>query len=294
MDKDIAIKAGKKCDFILKSYAKIEKEKDKFIVNILKYNNEKYTLKPDVVVGADGVKSLSAKISNIKGSREILSSCQLEFVNVDIDDDFVHIFFNKNYSEHFFTWIIPLGKDRVRVGLLDKGDSYRKLMNFINNNKVAKELLSNATPVEFSSGALPIGYMDSVKNNLILVGDAACHVKPITGGGIYFSALAGKIAGKIITEYLNDNKNLVEYDKLWKDKFGKEIKEGLKFRKIFLGLSNKDFETIFRVIKDSEIIEYINEYGNMDWQVEILKNISIKLFKKDKFLFLKILKDIIF
>ncbi|ACV24407.1 geranylgeranyl reductase family protein [Methanocaldococcus fervens] len=294
MDKDIAIRAGKKCDFLLKAYGEIEKDKKGYKVKI-SHLGEKIYLNPEVVVGADGSKTITGKKLGLVNNknREILSSCQFEMVNADCDDDFVYVFLDKRYSERFFTWIIPMGDDRVRVGLLDRGNCYNKLMKFINENETAKEILKNATITEFSSGSLPIGYLErSVKDNVLLVGDAACHVKPLSGGGLYFGAVGGKIAGEIISRYLNGEiDNLELYDKKWKEEFGNEIKNSLIIRKLFLKLKNDTLDEIIGKLKTkSELIDYINKYGDMDRQASLI----IKVLKIFRFwMGFKILKDLL-
>lgn len=276
MDKDIAIRASKKCDFLLKAYGKIEKDKNGYKVKIT-HLGEEINLNPKVIVGADGSKSITGKklglVSN--KNREILSSCQFEMVNAQCDEDFVYVFLDKRYSERFFTWIIPMGKDRVRVGLIDKGNCYNKLMKFINENKMAKEILKNATITEFSTGSLPIGYLDKTfKDNVLLVGDAACHVKPLSGGGLYFGAIGGKIAGEVISKYLNDEIDGLElYNKRWKEKFGSEIKNSLRVRKIILKLGNDTLDEMIGKLGKSELIDYINKYGDMDRQASLIMRI---------------------
>ena len=276
MDKDIAIRASKKCDFLLKAYGEIEKDKNGYKVKIT-HLGEEINLNPKVIVGADGSKSITGKklglVSN--KNREILSSCQFEMVNAQCDEDFVYVFLDKRYSERFFTWIIPMGKDRVRVGLIDKGNCYNKLMKFINENKMAKEILKNATITEFSTGSLPIGYLDKTfKDNVLLVGDAACHVKPLSGGGLYFGAIGGKIAGEVISKYLNGEIDSLElYDKRWKEKFGSEIKNGLRVRKIILKLGNDTLDEMIGKLGKSELIDYINKYGDMDRQASLIMRV---------------------
>ncbi len=276
MDKDIAIRASKKCDFLLKAYGEIEKDKNGYKVKIT-HLGEEINLNPKVIVGADGSKSITGKklglVSN--KNREILSSCQFEMVNAQCDEDFVYVFLDKRYSERFFTWIIPMGKDRVRVGLIDKGNCYNKLMKFINENKMAKEILKNATITEFSTGSLPIGYLDKTfKDNVLLVGDAACHVKPLSGGGLYFGAIGGKIAGEVISKYLNGEIDSLElYDKRWKEKFGSEIKNGLRVRKIILKLGNDSLDEMIGKLGKSELIDYINKYGDMDRQASLIMRV---------------------
>ncbi len=292
MDKDIAIRASKKCDFLLKAYGEIEKNKNSYYVKI-NHLGEDIILYPKVIVGSDGSKSITGKklglVNNKK--REILSSCQFEMVNANCDDNFVYVFLDKKYSKNFFAWIIPMGNDRVRVGLVDKGNCYNKLLKFINENKFAREILEKATITEFSTGSLPIGYLDkTVKDNVLLVGDAACHVKPLSGGGLCFGAIGGRIAGEVITKYLNgDIEGLELYDKLWKESFGKEIKRGLLLRNVFLKLENDTLDKIIEKLAKSDLIDYINNYGDMDIQTPLI----MKIFKSLSFdLGFRILKDL--
>ena len=293
MDKDIATRAAKKCDFLLKAYGEIEKDKDGYKVKI-SHLDENIVLKPKVIVGADGAKSITGKKLGLVNSknREILSSCQFEMVNVEVDDDFVYVFLDRRYSERFFTWIIPMGKDRVRVGLIDKGNCYNKLMKFITEHEIAKEILRNATITEFSTGSLPIGYLDrAFKDNVLLVGDAACHVKPLSGGGLYFGAIGGKIAGEIISKYLNGEiDSLTPYNKKWKDAFGSEIKNGLRVRKFLLKLGEDTLDELIGKLARSDLIDYINKHGDMDRQASL----AIKVLKSLDFgLGIKILRDLL-
>ncbi|AIJ05215.1 geranylgeranyl reductase [Methanocaldococcus bathoardescens] len=293
MDKDIAIRVSKKCDFLLKAYGEIEKDKNDYKVKITHLGEEIY-LNPKVIVGADGSKSITGKKLGLVNNknREILSSCQFEMVNANVDEDFVYVFLDKRYSERFFTWIIPMGKDRVRVGLIDKGNCYNKLMKFINENEIAKEILRNATIIEFSSGSLPIGYLErTVKDNVLLAGDAACHVKPLSGGGLYFGAMGGKIAGEVISKYLNGEISRLEiYDKKWKEKFGNEIKNGIRIRKIFLKLGNDTLDEIIGKLAKSDLIEYINNHGDMDKQASL----AMKILKSLDFgIGFRILRDLL-
>ncbi|EHP84820.1 geranylgeranyl reductase family protein [Methanotorris formicicus] len=283
MDKDIAIRASKHADFLLKTYGRIKIEKNKYKL-ILNHMGEEFEIFPKIIIGSDGTKSTIGKSIGLinNKNREILSSCQFEMVDVDIDDDFVHVFIDKDYSREFFIWIIPMGKDRVRVGLCDKGNCYKKLVDFINNHPIAKEMLKNATTTEFSVGALPIGYSKTVKDNVLLVGDAAGQVKPLTGGGLYYGARCAKICGEIVDKYLSNDYDLdylKNYEKLWKREIGREIDIGLKIRKIFLKMNNNQIEKILNFIKNSGLIEYINEHGDMDKPSYVVKHVFENYFK---------------
>jgi len=316
MDKDIAIRASKNknVDILLKAHGKlfnITKHENKnknvnknvndkyfkkckywnkntnnnnFYGLLINHFGKKYEVHPNIIVGADGAKSCLRKSANIVSKREILSGAQLEMVNVsNIDDDFVYVFYDRKYCKDFFIWIIPMGKDRVRVGLCDRGNTYNKLLRFIEYHPVASEFLKDAVPVEFSVGALPIGTVEtSVKNNLILVGDAAGQVKPLSGGGLYYGAKSAKICAKIINEYLLNNhplNYLKTYDYLWRKDIGSEIDFGIKFRKILKNINDKYMDMLLEFIINNNLIDIINKKGDMDNPSTIVEDLFKKFIK---------------
>ncbi|MCS3922714.1 geranylgeranyl reductase family protein [Methanococcus voltae PS] len=294
MDKDIAKRALKNNNItlMLKSHGKILNANldanSKYNIEIKNnLKDEKYLFSPEIIVGADGVKSGIGKSLNMHKKRQIVTGAQIEYTNVsNIDSDFVNVFYDKRYSKNFFTWIIPTGKDRVRVGMCDTSNALHKLNNFINTNENAKEILKGATPVEYSIGAIPIGYSSkSVLKNVMLVGDAVNQVKPLSGGGLYFGAKCAKLCAKTINNY-NTNPNadlgyLKVYDDLWKSEIGKEINYGLKMSYLMNKLNNKNIGRILKYVNDKNLVDYINANGKMDEPSIILKKIvEASLFGK--------------
>lgn len=283
MDKDIAVRASKNVDILLKSYGKIKNSNNSSNTNKIMHNLEimhmgdTFEISPEIIIGADGIRSTIGRSLNMHDKkREIISGVQIEFVNAKVDDDFVYVIYDKKYSEKFFTWIIPLGNDRVRVGMCDSNNSYNKLMDFVENNPVAKEILKNATPVEFICGAIPIGYSKSVKNNVMLVGDSAGQVKPLSGGGLYYGAKCGKICADTINQYFEGNYGiefLKNYEKNWKSEISSEIDKNIKIRKILNMINNDKLDRIFDFINKNNLVEFINEKGDMDNPSTVVKPI---------------------
>jgi flavin-dependent dehydrogenase len=93
---------------------------------------------------------------------------------------------------------------------------------------------------------------------LVLCGDAAGFINPITGEGIYYAMVSGQIASKVITDGLKQKnlsqKFLSRYQTLWYDDFGKDLK--------LLGRFNyqwgKDSEKIVRLFtRDKKFAQLI-------------------------------------
>src|SRR5437016_14366629 len=96
-----------------------------------------------------------------------------------------------------YIWIFPKGKGTANVGIGLKGSGAKSLLdkcsqdhpNVFNHSKIER---SQAAPV-------PVGgeVEDYVTDNMMLCGDAAGQVIPLTGAGIHTSIVAGKIAGGV-------------------------------------------------------------------------------------------------
>jgi len=153
----------------------------------------------------------------------------------------------------FFVWIIPEGDGVIRLGVIaEDGPSELK--------KVMKEKKIKGEIIERLAGIIPVGLCQSIYKNVVVVGDAARLVKPLTGGGIYY----GLKTAEILVECIHEGK-LVEYDQRWKSKFGKEIKFGLWARKVYerLNKNEQELENIFSLFKEhKEFIERVANFEN--------------------------------
>ena len=102
---------------------------------------------------------------------------------------------------------------------------YKDYFKTLKENKVLPENLEIG---KCCGGALPFSPLDiTYSNRLLVVGDAAGFINPITGEGIYYAMSSGEIAAKIINDSLEVNDTsgnyLSKYQDLWKEDFGKDL-----------------------------------------------------------------------
>ena len=76
------------------------------------------------------------------------------------------------------------------------------------------------------AGSLPMSgtIKTFVKDDYMLVGDAAGMVLPSNGAGITIAMVGGRIAGQVIAEHLRDGISLKEYESRWKKQMGKVMR----------------------------------------------------------------------
>jgi len=218
-----------------------------------------------VVVGADGVESKVGRWAGINTRLQPsnISVCA-EFLMCDID-------LNKDYSEFFlgsevapkgYAWVFPKGEDCANVGLGIGGDMSDEKHRAVDYLKAfVRNKFPDGKTVAEMYGAVPLSgpIYESVADGLVLVGDAARQVNPLTGGGILYAIHAGEIAGDVIAKAMQEKdfskKRLMEYENRWRSAFGKRLETGLKAKDFFFKLSDEDLNTLAHSLAGVKIKE---------------------------------------
>jgi len=123
----------------------------------------------------------------------------------------------------FCCYIIPFGKTRIE-------NLYKMHHDLIENNPFISEALGPNAVLEDMKAA-PIrfgGTTQSYDNHLLIVGDAAGMIDPLTGEGLQYAMDAAEISANIIVEAFRKNnftkKFLKRYQRRWMKSFGKDFK----------------------------------------------------------------------
>ena len=160
---------------------------------------------------------------------------------------YCEIYLNQKVTPGGYTWIFPKGGAKVNAGLgiFMKGKFPNPKKQFykyiLTKPSFNGSLLLNGG-AWFDPTRRPIDKM--VGNGVVLVGDAACLVNPIHGGGIGPSMLSGFLAGHTIAEALEkgvaDEKALWLYNKKYMETYGKKQASLDVFRRLLLTSSDAD------------------------------------------------------
>ncbi len=166
-----------------------------------------------------------------------------------------------------------------------RGVNLRDYLNrFISENP---DLFRDSSIVKVNAGVIDVSGQvdDPVMDGLMICGEAAGHVVPITGEGIGPSAVAGKIAGEVAVEALESNnfsKGFLEkyVQRFHSHKYSKMIDVGLKARILFEKLDDKDLNNVFKIFDSNDFISIFNgdKSGYLQAMMKLLKN-PIIMFK---------------
>ena len=110
-------------------------------------------------------------------------------------------------------------------------------------------------------GVVPLGALKKTyTQNVLLVGDAAAQVKSTSGGGIYTGLLCASHCSKVAIDALEKDdytsQFLKKYHKLWNADIGRELYLGMKFRKIYKNLSDKQMDKYIEKFQNPKILPH--------------------------------------
>jgi len=238
-------------------------------------------VKCNILIGADGPYSKTRDRFAMSQPTEILRGIGSEITDTELDPDFVEIFVGENIAPGFFAWIIPTNEHgtEARTGLCISQESIKPPSHYFSNlfkNKYSSPYLKNAKITRKIGGSIPLGVLKKTHtSNVMLVGDAAAQVKPTSGGGIYTGLLCGSYCSSVVTEALQRNnfslQFLKKYHKLWSTDIGRELYIGMKFRRIFKNLTDRQMDKYIEKFQKQKITEIISEYGDIDYPSKLVK-----------------------
>ncbi|NHJ48305.1 MAG: NAD(P)/FAD-dependent oxidoreductase [Asgard group archaeon] len=143
------------------------------------------------------------------------------------------LFKQANGDVGYCCYIIPGGKATI-------GDLRELHHEFIANDPyMSKAIGPNPKLEKMKAAPIRSGGIDkSFSDNLMIVGDAAGHNDPLTGGGIQYSMDAAEIAANTAKEALSKNtfhkKFFSRYQKKWMKAFGRDFKWSQRMINVFV------------------------------------------------------------
>ncbi len=169
-----------------------------------------------ILIIADGMSSKLAPKSGLKGKWKIdeigLCKCAIMEGENLIEKDSISLFFRayKGYG-----WIFPIDDKRFNIGCgtwLDENlnSNLNQIYTEFLNDPHIKKFFPKSHYKEIWTGAYPIPALGVKEkslygDNIMIIGDAAGFVSPISGEGIHPSIVSGKIAAETAIEALKND-----------------------------------------------------------------------------------------
>ncbi len=160
-------------------------------------------LRTRYLVGADGARSTVARLFDLGRNAKFLTGLEVEYPELPLaDPDFLHCFLDSRLARGYLAWVAP-APGFFQVGLATNGAVKPDLRAFLAHT----EKLFGFTKAEVKerrSGRIPVGgpVHPFAAPRVLLIGDAAGHVSPLTGGGIRLAFRYGRRAAQLIADHL--------------------------------------------------------------------------------------------
>jgi len=197
-----------------------------------------------ILVGADGPLSAVATKTGLQRPANMITGAQM---TVDAKDKFdpkaVELFFSSTISPDFFGWVVPLSPDTARVGVAAKRGATTYLKRLV-EKRTGGVVKSSAVKPDVA-GRINFGLMQRTSaERVMIVGDAAAHVKPFSGGGIVYGLLGAGYCANACIRAVKENDFSAEffereYDRKWKSHLAGPIRRGMFYRKALTGLNGE-------------------------------------------------------
>ena len=212
-----------------------------------------------VVIGADGVESRVGRWAGLETRTHIedmVTSVQMTLTGIDIDPEVVQFYFGMHIAPGGYLWIFPKGERSANVGLGISGlySGEKKPLDYL-NRFINKNFL-NASVLSTVAGCVPTDstLKKITADGIMLVGDAAHQINPLTGGGILYAMVAGKIAGTVAADAVKagdiSEKKLSIYNRKWLQAEGKNNERCYKIKKVVNRFSDDELNKIAFLLKD--------------------------------------------
>jgi digeranylgeranylglycerophospholipid reductase len=216
-------------------------------------------IEAQIVIGADGIESQVGQWGGINTQlplKDTMVCIQYLLAGVDLDPSCNYFTINPSLAPGGYTWAFPKGQGKANVGLGVQADIWeteaaytRKsisplvgsetVLGFLTQFIESDPRLEQGYPVTLVAGNVPVALSPQqlVSDGLMLVGDAARQVDPLTGGGIANAMAAGKMAAEITIAAIQTGDSsrqfLSRYPERWQKSTGRILCRNYRLREKF-------------------------------------------------------------
>ncbi|MCL5984794.1 MAG: NAD(P)/FAD-dependent oxidoreductase [Candidatus Thermoplasmatota archaeon] len=230
-DKALAIDAGNAgAEIMLKTHAvNVLKENGRIAGVKAKQYGQEFNIHAKITIGADGFESQVGRWAGLPTNLQVkdMDSClQYRMTNIDSDERYCDFYLGE-CAPGGYVWIFPKGDHLANVGIgvqVSKIKSQAEVKALLDKWIDRHPGYAKGKKIDMVAGAVSISppIKQAVTDGMMLVGDAARMIDPITGGGIANGCIAGKVAGEVAAKAVKEGNyskdRLMEYERGWRAK----------------------------------------------------------------------------
>ena len=220
---------------------------------VLDYLGEEKHIQAKIVIGADGLTSRVGRWAGLKTQvrmKDMESAVQYSVANVDVEPNKMIMYVGMNHAPGGYIWVFPKGNKfaNIGIGISGKYSKHKSAQKYL--DEFMEREYPDAAILTTMCGGVPCAkpMEKPIANGIMLVGDAAHQINPMTGGGIVAGMKGGWIAGQVAGEAIKNNdyseNGLIDYPKRMREDFGKNHERFYKIKEATEKLTNEELDSI--------------------------------------------------
>ena len=237
------------------------KEHGRVVGAKVKEFGQTYEVRAPVTVGADGFESQVGRWAGIPtniATRDMDTCLQYRMTAVDCDVRYCDFFLGK-VAPGGYVWIFPKAEGLANVGIgvqvsqvANPADARTYLDRWIEHHPG----YAKGKKIDMVGGGVSISppLKQTVADGIMLVGDAARMIDPLTGGGIANGCIAGKICGEVAAEAARTGDASKEffqrYEKGWRARLEEKLYRNWLAKEKLVSLSDETFDKVIDALQD--------------------------------------------
>jgi digeranylgeranylglycerophospholipid reductase len=214
-----------------------------------------------IVIGADGVESMVGRWAGLDTrvpARDMESCAQYVLGNVDVDDAAIVLHFGESVAPGGYAWVFPKGDRTANVGLGIVTVHSRKTRPGRTAVGYLDEYVRAIFPTGVKTGRTVGGVIvhttvkQLVADGIMLCGDAAHMINPLSGAGIVNAMKAGRLAGETARAALDaadtSARRLSVYQERWMAMLGEDHERFYRVKEALSRFDDGFFNQLARTV----------------------------------------------
>src|SRR5437867_4137303 len=212
-----------------------------------------------VVIGADGVETMVGRWAGLDTrvpSRDMESCAQYVLQGIEFNPNAIYLQFSNAIAPGGYAWIFPkaVGVANVGLGIVSLRADGRNARQYL-DAWVARRFPS-AARTSYTVGGVIVHttIKKTYADGVLVAGDAAHMINPLSGGGITNAMKAGRLAGRTAAEAIcagdTGERRLAAYHNAWMELLGEDHLKYYRIKHALEGVDDASFNKLARTVNN--------------------------------------------
>jgi digeranylgeranylglycerophospholipid reductase len=210
-----------------------------------------------VVIGADGVETMVGRWAGLDTrvpARDMESCAQYVLQGIECDPDAIYLQFSEAIAPGGYAWIFPkaVGVANVGLGLVALKTDGRNARQYL--DAWVDRRFPTAARTGYTVGGVIVHttIKKTYADGVMVAGDAAHMINPLSGGGITNAMKAGRLAGKIAAAAIcagdTSERRLAAYHHAWMELLGEDHLKYYRIKQALESVDDESFNKLARTV----------------------------------------------